>query len=248
MQDEMSCMSYSTNLQLDQLSDDVLGCILFSLYLSNRPQAVFSVMLVNKNFYCLSKKCVSSIHFLREQNNLTFDAWHRSFPKLQYLDLSMAKVLPGQAVQWESLGLYGGGLKGLNLRNACVTNYECVFIAQMTNLRFLDVSRPCSASSDSLSDEGVLQLASLSHLCWLDMSCCGISNTTVERLSTGAPLLSHLSVQCCMRLTDEACTYLSALSLRSLDISGCWSLTAASIDTLCSKRSVTHSCTCLIVM
>jgi hypothetical protein len=215
------------------LSDDILGCILFSSYTGNSLDEIVSVALVNKLFLTLAQNFVAVITF--NDDRLDYFEYHRQLAiNLRYVDVSHTDIIISQFFCKKLLQVKNT-LDGLNLRGTDVNDSHLSMISQLTNLRFLDISKSLIEQSEYVTDRGVLNLVALIHLQWLDLSCTDVTDVSIDALGKSCDSLTHLSLQCCCSLTDSFSTHISQLKLVALDISSCVQISTVSFTNMCSK-------------
>ncbi len=118
-----------------------------------------------------------------------------------------------------------------------MTDETLTSIANLTNLKFLDISSSSVLNSTGVTDSGLQTVAAaLSNLKWLDLSCTVVSDATIDMLCCSAPKLTHLSLQCCPEITDLCSESLSGVRLRTLDLTGSPQITTATFKHICNPR------------
>lgn len=221
------------NTGVHSLSDDILGCILFSNYTGSTLYNIVSIALVNKLFMMLAQNFVSTIVF--DDSILDyFEQPNQLAINLMYVDISHTDIAITQNF-CEQLLQVKSTLVGLNLRGTDVDDSNLSMICQLVNLRLLDISKSLIDYSNCITDEGVLELAALTNLQWLDLSCTDITDVSVESLGQSCGALTHLSLQCCWLLTDSFSKHITQLKLIALDISCCIQISTVSFSNITVK-------------
>jgi hypothetical protein len=228
------------------LSDDLVGNILFSGYLSKSWSTTVGLILVNKTFFNLAKRYLeycdqkSRLGFSKETCKLTaLDPLGigKVAEHLVYLDIGFCPDLVLTPEFGSMLLCWKSTLRGLNVRSMGVDDvFLGTYICQLVHLRFLDVSQMSAGQRGIITDEGCTGLSQLSQLRWLNISMTDISDKTVQLLSSSCPSLTHVNAHSCRLLTDAATVHLRGLKLRTLDISNCPSITGKGMQALCEKE------------
>lgn len=229
--------------QLMDLSDEVLGHILFSGYLSRSWYQTVLLLLVCKRFAEVGKRHIAYVdHKCRDWHGpvnvsaiQNLENIHRIAGSLVYLDLSFCNI---NLQSFQNINLFKqwkNSLKGLNLRGTglCDEFLQHVGLSGFTQLKFLDVSKLNISEAPQITDVGGYHIAGLTRLKWLNVSCTSITNDTVGEISSKCPMVWHLGLQCCLGFTDDGVKYLKRMGhLRILDISGCSLITVRGTNEL----------------
>lgn len=106
-------------------------------------------------------------------------------------------------------------------------------ISHLTELRSLDISKSKSSESLIITENGISHIMALTRLEWLNLSYnVRISDNAVKKIAAALTNLTHLSLQCCSRVTDEGMEGVRSLSLVTLDITGCTGVTESGVKKL----------------
>jgi hypothetical protein len=228
------------------LSDDLIGNILFSGYLSKSWNTTVGLILVNKTFCNLGKRY---LEYCDQKSRLGYSKISNQLTPLEplgigkvaqhlvYLDIGFCPGLTFSPEFGSMLLGWKGTLRGLNVRSMGVDDaFLSTYICQLIHLRFLDVSQMSSAQRHLITDEGCAGLSGLTQLRWLNISMTDISDKTTSILSTRCPNLMHVNAHSCRSLTDASLSHLRTLKLRTLDISNCPAITGKGMQALCEKE------------
>jgi hypothetical protein len=207
------------------LSEDLIGRILFSGYLSKSWYDAIRVGLVHTTFLALGKKHITYVDNrmrLKRGTKIVIDVLGigKFAPNVVYLDFGYCNLDFNSKFGEMLVGLKST-LRGLSFR--CCTNlndiFLTVYVSKLTNLRFLDVSQ--ISSSGRITENGLSIVQKMVHLKWLDISGTNATDQTVDILQAECPNLYHLALDGCVRITDKGFRLLVNMKLSALDITNC---------------------------
>lgn len=237
----------STDNILVALPEVLIGRILFSGYLPTTWTYTIGLMLVCKKFEEIGHTYVA---FVRNGDRFVYHAKTQqkvflsvlgigTFARnLVYLDMSFCNTVDyGDEKLAEMFRQLKSTLRGLSLRDSRVTDaFLVAAVAELTNLRYLNVSQRDTADKVLVTDVGGLALTALTHLKWLNMSMTMITDETIIGLQKSCPHVEHLELYGCPRLTDATIQALALWKLQELDISNNQNFTIRGIKLLCNAR------------
>jgi len=239
----------STDNMLVALPEVLIGRILFSGYLPTTWTYTIGLMLVCKKFEELGHTYIAIV------NNRDRFVYHAKTQRkvflsvlgigkfalnLVYLDMSFcSNVDYSDEKVVEMFRQLKPTLRGLSLRDSRVCDSSLVAaVAELTNLRYLNISQGARADKELVTNVGGLALTELRHLKWLNMSMTLITDETIVALQKNCPQMEHLELFGCPQLTDVTLQVLMLWKLQELDISNNQNFTIQGIKSLCDARYV----------
>lgn len=237
----------STDNLLVALPEVLIGRILFSGYLPTTWTSIIGLMLVCKKFEELGHTYIAVVH---NTDRFVFHAKtqrpvflsvlgiEKIARNLVYLDLSFCTNIDYSDEKVANVfHQLKSTLRGLSLRGSRVTDaFLVAAIAELTNLRYLNISQKDKADKELVTDFGGMALSKLKYLKWLNISMTLITDETIIALQGSCPQMEHLDLFGCVRLTDAALQALMLWKLRELDISNNPRFTLQGIKSLCVPR------------
>jgi hypothetical protein len=230
---------------ITKLPEDILGRILFAGYLSTTWYWTVALILVSKKFQNLGHTYIAHVCNVNrfELDPLSLRPRQLSAVCIQavaksvvYLDLGFADLQYTPELGRMLLNMRAT-MRGLSLRGACVKDdFVGEYIAQLTQLKYLNISQTKGEDKGNITDTGALHLRALTRLRWLNISMTNITSTTILELQSAVSTLTHLDVYGCKLLKDDMFPALMQWRLRSLDISNCPLLSLNAIEVLCANR------------
>ena len=109
-------------------------------------------------------------------------------------------------------------------------------VAQLDQLRFLDLTKQSVEDRYMINDTGARKLSSLKHLAWINLSNTAISDDTLLVLQTNCLDLEHVDISSCIYVKDLGIGHVMKLKLKALDISRCLLVTEHAIHTLATNE------------
>jgi hypothetical protein len=211
----------STKSILDNIPLELIGRIFFSGYMTT-VEVSSRLVPVCKDFYQVCKKTyrAADLRCYTGSALKLAKVIECSFKNLLFLDVSyccVAKYFTALLSLELSDTLIGLSLRGCeNMDDSSLT-----FVGQLTELKWLDISKTNASQKEDITDVGVMELLGLTNLELLNLAC---TNVTPESIICGLKewtKLEHISFQCCMYMdSDDLFEAIGNVSLKSLDITG----------------------------
>jgi hypothetical protein len=232
---------------LMSLSDDLIGRILFSGYISICWSHNICLMLVCKGFMNLAKKYLTYVdnsgRVVLDRNtlkyiNLSPVLISKYAPNVLYLNFATCQdSISIDSEFGEMLVQLRNTLRYLSLRSLPVNDQFIIsYITQLKLLQYLDLSNSKADRREMITDMGGNSLMGLIDLRWIGLCMTSISDVTIITLQKNCPNINHFHISGCHNITNYSFEYIRQWKLVSLEITNCRQLDMTALNLLFDQR------------